>query len=181
MQKVWGSLGPLDFERTTTGVLRCFTSVRVAAGGLRSFGLLRFSRKERRKVWALSLRGFVVSAAVLGSCSSWELLLTGGSRPYADLHPAVSEARKALATREGALGTLSAASDKARTVVRARFQSLSAAYDILQRHQEEKPEIGRSSLSRAKRIAWEEQMLSPVEDVPGLDDFYGSFSRALQK
>ena len=55
-------LGILDFKKTRTGVVRCFTNTRMAACVLRRFGLLRYTFREAYKTWELSLRGLLVAA-----------------------------------------------------------------------------------------------------------------------
>ena len=54
-------LSPLDFEKTRTGVTRCFTNTRFAAVVLRDFGFLRFGHKEAFKKWQLSFLGLLVA------------------------------------------------------------------------------------------------------------------------
>ncbi len=41
---IWDDLVELDFEKTKTGVFRCFTNTRFAANTLRDYGLLKFTR-----------------------------------------------------------------------------------------------------------------------------------------
>lgn len=55
-------LEPVDFKRTSTGVMRCYTNTRFAAKKLRDVGLLKFTQKEAFKMWLLTLPGFVVAA-----------------------------------------------------------------------------------------------------------------------
>ncbi len=54
-------LTPLDFEKTQTGVIRCFTNTRFAAKGLRDQGLLKFTRGEAYRTWELSFIGILVA------------------------------------------------------------------------------------------------------------------------
>ncbi|MCL4703930.1 hypothetical protein KJ068_02145 [bacterium] len=58
------SLSIKDFEKTKTGVIRCFTNTRFTAKHLRDFGLLKFTQKEAYKVWELSFLGVLVSAQI---------------------------------------------------------------------------------------------------------------------
>jgi hypothetical protein len=57
-------LSPLDFETTKTGVLRCFTNTRFAAGTLRDWGLLRFAKEKGVRTWRLSFLGILVASVV---------------------------------------------------------------------------------------------------------------------
>jgi len=69
---IWGSLDILDFKKTRTGVLRCFTNTRFAALTLRDYGLLRFTKKEAYKTWVLSLPGILVASKVMEE-NSWKI------------------------------------------------------------------------------------------------------------
>lgn len=60
--RIHKELHPVDFKRTSTGVLRCYTNSRFAALKLRDAGLLRFTQEEAFKRWVLTLPGFVVAA-----------------------------------------------------------------------------------------------------------------------
>ena len=51
----------IDFQRTSTGVLRIETNVRFAARELRKFGLLQFTQREAFKTWRLSLLGILAA------------------------------------------------------------------------------------------------------------------------
>lgn len=62
IKEIRPNLSPLDFEKTRTGVTRCFTNTRFAAVVLRDYGLLRFGYKEAFKKWQLSFLGIVVAS-----------------------------------------------------------------------------------------------------------------------
>jgi hypothetical protein len=59
------SLSPVDFKKTETGVIRCFTNTRFAANKLREYGLLKYTTVEAFKTWTLSLPGIIVAARAL--------------------------------------------------------------------------------------------------------------------
>ncbi len=59
---IWDDLDDLDFEKTKTGVFRCFTNTRFAANTLRDYGLLKFTKKEAFKTWVLSFTGVMVAS-----------------------------------------------------------------------------------------------------------------------
>ena len=65
IHRVWDQLELLDFKRTRTGAMRCFTNTRFAAHTLRDYGLLQFTKREAYKTWTLSLPGFIVASRVL--------------------------------------------------------------------------------------------------------------------
>jgi hypothetical protein len=62
IERIRRELVPVDFKRTSTGVMRCYTNTRFAARKLREAGLLKFTQKEAYKKWFLTLPGFVVAA-----------------------------------------------------------------------------------------------------------------------
>ena len=62
--KVHPQLTYLDFKKTKTGVIRCFTNTRFAAHVLRDYGLLKFTHLQAYKTWELSLAGFLVAANI---------------------------------------------------------------------------------------------------------------------
>lgn len=63
--RIHKELGPVDFKRTDTGVIRCYTNTRFAANKLRDAGLLKFTQREAYKIWLLTLPGFLVAAKAL--------------------------------------------------------------------------------------------------------------------
>lgn len=65
ISRIHKELGPVDFKRTDTGVIRCYTNTRFAANKLRDAGLLKFTQREAYKIWMLTLPGFLVAAKAL--------------------------------------------------------------------------------------------------------------------
>lgn len=61
VDEIRSTLSIRDFQRTKTGVIRCFTNTRFAAKQLRDFGLLKFTKKEAFKRWELSFLGILVA------------------------------------------------------------------------------------------------------------------------
>lgn len=70
--KILPELRPSDFVRTKTGVTRCYTNTRFAAGILRNYGFLRYTQKERYKAWVLTLPGIIVAAHFLKT-DGWKI------------------------------------------------------------------------------------------------------------
>lgn len=62
IERIHTELHPVDFKRTSTGVIRCYTNTRFAAKKLREAGLLKYTYKEAYKIWLLTLPGFIVAA-----------------------------------------------------------------------------------------------------------------------
>lgn len=87
VHKIWDELTMLDFKRTKTGVVRCFTNTRFAANTLRDYGFLKFSRNEAYKTWVLSLPGFLVAAQVIKE-GNWSLLIPQNTWSTV-LHPTI--------------------------------------------------------------------------------------------
>jgi len=62
IERIHLELSEVDFKRTSTGVMRCYTNTRFAATSLRDAGLLKYTQREAFKMWMLTLPGFVVAA-----------------------------------------------------------------------------------------------------------------------
>jgi len=65
VKEQWDDLEAVDFQKTRTGVYRCYTNTRFAAMTLRRYGLLRYTQKEAFKTWKLSLPGVLTAAEAL--------------------------------------------------------------------------------------------------------------------
>lgn len=67
----------VDYKRTDTGVIRCYTNTRFAAKHLRDFGLLRYTHKEAYKTWELSLIGLLAASVIFheraGNDEPWQI------------------------------------------------------------------------------------------------------------
>ncbi|HRO40896.1 MAG TPA: hypothetical protein PLY76_13145 [Flavobacteriales bacterium] len=72
-----GQFMDVDYKRTDTGVIRCYTNTRFAAKSLRDYGLLRYTHKEAYKTWELSLIGLVAASVVFheraGNDEPWQI------------------------------------------------------------------------------------------------------------
>ncbi len=94
---IWDHLDMLDFKKTRTGVLRCFTNTRFAALTLRDYGLLRFTKKEAYKTWVLSLPGILVASKVMEG-NNWEIPPVIQGQYHFDLHTDIRNAFTELQT-----------------------------------------------------------------------------------
>ncbi|MFH1627812.1 MAG: hypothetical protein ABIE47_03710 [Pseudomonadota bacterium] len=101
---IWDDLDELDFEKTKTGVFRCFTNTRFAANTLRDYGLLKFTKKEAFKTWVLSFTGVMVASKFVRD-GTWQKPLFV-SKYSTDLHPAIKESFKELSMEPEFLNTL---------------------------------------------------------------------------
>ncbi len=96
INKLWAHLGKLDFKKTKTGVMRCFTNTRFAALTLRNYGLLKFTKEEAFKTWSLSLIGMIVAAKVMEK-GVWGIPPVSGHKKWSSvLHPDIHDAFKEL-------------------------------------------------------------------------------------
>ena len=91
---VWNQLKLLDFVKTKTGVMRCFTNTRFSANKLREYGMLKFTKQEAYKTWVLSFTGIMVASKFLKD-GEW------GKPVYieeysSDLHPGIKASFKSL-------------------------------------------------------------------------------------
>ena len=86
---IWDDLDVLDFEKTKTGVFRCFTNTRFAANTLRDYGLLKFTKNEAFKTWVLSFTGVMVASKFVRD-GAWQKQLFI-NKYTTDLHPAIKD------------------------------------------------------------------------------------------
>jgi len=80
---IWDSLDMVDFKKTKTGVYRCHTNTRFAANTLRSYGFLKFTKREAFKTWKLSISGFFAASYILEKYSE-QWADYDCSKPYRD-------------------------------------------------------------------------------------------------
>jgi len=102
---IWDDLDELDFEKTKTGVFRCFTNTRFAANTLRDYGLLKFTKNEAFKTWMLSFTGVMVASKFVRD-GTWQKPLFV-NKYSTDLHPAIKNSFKDLSVLPEFLDTLS--------------------------------------------------------------------------
>jgi len=101
---IWNDLDILDFEKTKTGVFRCFTNTRFAANTLRDYGLLKFTKNEAFKTWVLSFTGVMVASKFVRD-GAWDKRLFVNNYST-DLHPAIKESFKELSVMDEFVNTL---------------------------------------------------------------------------
>jgi len=101
---IWNDLDILDFERTKTGVFRCFTNTRFAANTLRDYGLLKFTKNEAFKTWVLSFTGVMVASKFVRD-GAWDKPLFV-NKYSSDLHPAIKESFRELSVMAEFVNTL---------------------------------------------------------------------------
>ncbi len=169
-------LGVLDFKRTRTGVVRCFTNTRTAARTLRRFGLLRYTCREAYKTWELSLRGLLVAAILYrhGHVKPPESFPTD----LVDAHPLVRTALLMTRTFDRAVAVFQHVCEKGR--------GLYASIDAVAREVERVRRGYRAAIrERLTMRPKEDERLSTralevIESHPAMPDFKRDLSMALQ-
>jgi hypothetical protein len=127
--KILPELRPSDFVRTKTGVTRCYTNTRFAAGTLRNYGFLRYTQKERYKAWVLTLPGIIVAAHFLKT-DAWKI---PDIRKEADkdLHRGIYQSLGVIQDYELFIGVLSSLLREDNGVFKTFDPALKGAFDIL--------------------------------------------------
>jgi len=101
---LWNQLELLDFEKTKTGVMRCFTNTRFSANKLREYGMLKFTKQEAYKTWVLSFTGIMVASKFLKDGEWGKPLYI--AEYSSDLHPGIRSSFKSLKNYDEFIETL---------------------------------------------------------------------------
>jgi len=168
---IWDHLDPLDFKKTRTGVTRCFTNTRFAANTLRRYGLLKFTRKEAYKTWALSLPGILVASKVMEK-ADWAIPHVQRELNF-DLHPDILKAFDELKSYDSFVRRLTSICkpdnklfvDFKKASIKA-YSLLGKYWDILQN----------PSLSKKDREKESQAQLERIEKDSEIKKFYDAFS-----
>jgi hypothetical protein len=176
VSKIWGKLDILDFKKTRTGVLRCFTNVRFAAQNLRDFGFLKFTHKEAYKTWILSLSGFLVASILIRksplSFKKVDPKLAFGST----LHPDIQTVWDSIADYEAFVDALVYICEPNVKVFSTFHEILKKAYSLLQKYwrvlQDEELSIG-------KRKEISSELIKRLDEIRNIDKFYCEFSKCV--
>ena len=172
---LWDYLEPLDFKRTRTGVIRCFTNTRFAANTLRQYGLLKFTKREAYKTWVLSLPGILVASKLVENPNLEMPPIEGKTR--FDLHPDIRRTFGALINYNAFVQRLASVS-RAGTRLFEDFKEVSLrAYSLLQRYW---TVLQDESLSKTDRKTESLKRLEEIEQDDGIREFYDKFSRSLK-
>lgn len=171
---IWDELDVLDFKRTQTGVIRCFTNTRFAANVLRKYGFLKFTRREAYKTWVLSLPGFLVASNVLDR-KPWELPEDGLKDKF-ELHRDIYDARLELREFDDFVALLE-------RVCRPNVDVFSTFAGVLRRAHVSLRQywhvLEDQTLTQRERRLESMRRLGALEASPGMDDFYNEFSRCI--
>ena len=176
IHKMWNQLGFLDFQKTQTGVTRCFTNTRFAAHTLRDYGLLKFTRKEAYKTWVLSLPGFLVASKVLEESGGVLELPEVGKEKHFDLHRKILTAWIDLRTYDAMVERLAYICEPNTQVFTTFRDVLQQAYGLLGNYGHAIQDERKSSKKR-KQISME--YIKKLEAMPEIEQFYSEFSKCV--
>ena len=176
IDKIWDQLSILDFKRTETGVIRCFTNTRFASHVLRDFGLLKFTRKEAYRTWVLSLSGLLTASVLLNQTGmdfrQLEYKLEYGSL----LHPDIQRACNNIRTYDMFVDVLAQICEPNTLVFRTFEDALRIAYSLLRSYWKT---IQDTTLSAKERKEISMQHIIELEEMPEIEQFYSEFSKCV--
>lgn len=175
IKRIWDYLGPLDFKKTRTGVIRCFTNTRFAAHTLRDYGLLKFTKDEAYKTWTLSLPGYLVAAKVMAD-GKWAIPDVE-KKMYFNLHPDILDVFNDLKDYGVFVQRLTAIC-KPNTKVFENFKdTLQIVHSSLDSYWQV---INDVSIAQDRRSKKSLKLLKQIEDDQNVKQFYKEFSKCLE-
>ncbi len=176
IHKICDQLGFLDFKKTQTGVVRCFTNTRFAAHTLRDYGLLKFTKREAYRTWVLSLPGFLVASKVLEECGGMWGLPEVGKEEHFDLHCKIRTAWNDLQTYDALVGRLAYICEPNTEVFTTFKDVLRQAYSLLETYWRVIQD-SRLSIKERKEISMEH--INRLEATTRIEQFYSEFSKCV--
>jgi hypothetical protein len=175
IEKVRDELTVLDFKKTRTGVVRCFTNTRFAALVLRDHGFLKFTHHEAFKTWVLSLPGILVASKLLDDGQHWRIVPTSEMRSRT-LHEAILAAKSELDTYDKFVSRLA-------RVCRPNVEVFETFGDVLAKAYGQLPGYWHAledpSLTKKQRTEETTKRMAELDEMPGMDDFYVEFSKCV--
>ena len=176
IEKVWDSLKTVDFKRTETGVLRCYTNTRFSANTLREYGLLKFTKKEAYKTWILSLPGFLVASLVLEKYKEdWQVPRVERLHNY-DLHNDILAAKEQLETYDDYVGCLARICEPNLDLYKTFGPVLKRAYSLLNDYWEVMRD---HKLNIADRQKASMALINKIDQIPDSAQFYSELSKSI--
>lgn len=173
---IWNYLNVLDFKKTRTGVLRCFTNTRFAALTLRDYGLLRFTKKEAYKTWVLSLPGILVASKVM-EAKNWEIPPVVQGEYHFDLHPDIRNAFEDLQTYDKFVQRLTVVCKPETTVFKDYQEGSKRSYSLMVDYWQI---LQNSSISAIDRKRKSTAKLKQIEQDSEIRIFFNAFSSCLK-
>lgn len=171
--KILPELRPSDFVRTKTGVTRCYTNTRFAAGTLRNYGFLRYTQKERYKAWVLTLPGIIVAAHFLKT-DAWKIPDTRKEADK-DLHRGIYQSLGVIEDYGLFIGVLSGLLREDNGVFKTFAPALKNAFAILL---DFNLKTNDTELKYADRQTQCRVLIDRLDHCLG-PEFYGEFSAAM--
>lgn len=175
IELIWDKFSILDFKKTQTGVTRCFTNTRFAANTLRTYGLLKFTRREAYKTWMLSLSGLLVASA-LATKGNWKLLPVEKGYPF-ELHPDIRDVFTGLEDFRKFVTTLSSICKSGTNPFDEFKQGSQKAYSLLKDY---RVVMWNSELKKEERRKKSLAFLKRMEQEPEIRNFYEEFRRSVK-
>jgi len=176
INKIWDQLTVLDFKRTKTGVIRCFTNTKFAAHALRDVGLLKFTVKEAYRTWVLSLSGFLATVVLLKQTAMDFKQLDCSAAFGTFLHPDIQKACDSIQTYDMFVEVLASVCEP-NTQVFFTFDSvLRQAQSLLQTYWKT-IQVPNLSVKECKEIGM--QYIQRLEEMPEIDKFNSEFSKCV--
>ena len=172
---VWDELDFLDFKRTQTGVMRCFTNTRFAALKLRDYGFLKSTHDEAYKTWVLSLPGFLVASEVLDTGIKWTLPKFEHAKPF-DLHPHIGTVWDKLQDYAQFIRVLERVCEPNVKVFSTFGDVLAKAHQLLKAFW---AALQDPNISQEDRKTETARLLKMLEEQPGMNEFYQEFSACV--
>ena len=175
IKTIWDHLEPLDFKRTKTGVIRCFTNTRFAANTLRKYGLLKYTPKVAYKTWVLSLPGMLVATKLMEQ-PNWAIPEID-IRWHFDLHTDIRSAFDDLKTYDSFVQRLATVCKPHNKVFEEFEKGSTRAYSLLENYW---IIINNTSISKKDREKKSQEKLKEIEQDPEVNNFYDKFSTLVK-
>lgn len=168
-------LSPVDFKKTDTGVIRCYTNTRFAANKLREYGLLKYTRNEAFKTWTLSLPGILVAAQAL-QCSDWKIPFIHNQGMFG-LDPMILSASSSVKDFPTMVETLTAICAPDIQIFETYKEVLTVALELLQKywHALENPELKQKERSKHSL-----ECCQAIEAIPFFEMFVEELADSIQ-
>jgi hypothetical protein len=176
VEEIRPSLIPLDFDKTQTGVVRCFTNTRFAASGLRDQGLLKFTKKEAFRTWELSFIGILVAGFLY--YDNWRNINFDIKKGPARRDPCgmIYDAIQLIGNlpKDDFVKMLALLCDKAKSgedFFDSSRDKLNSVPPLIKRYAYAACEM-KDGLQKRKRIT---EILDEIEKIPGIEKFVSDF------
>jgi hypothetical protein len=176
IRMIWDHLELLDFKKTRTGVLRCFTNTRFAALTLRDYGLLRFTKKEAYKTWVLSLPGILVASKVMEG-KNWEIPPVIQGEYHIDLHPDIRKAFTELQTYNKFVQRMTTVCDPNTNIFKVYQEGSKRSYSLMADYWQILQDSSISAIDRKKKST---AKLKQIEQDPEIKAFFNELSLCLK-